>query len=82
MKRIDISLFILLFSLSVFAQNPPLLHLKYEQNYTPTYSEVVEMYQLLDSKYENAKLVKNGLTDCGKPLHTIPLPKNSVEFLS
>jgi hypothetical protein len=28
------------------------------------------MYQLLDSKYENAKLVKNGLTDCGKPLHT------------
>lgn len=51
------------------AQNKPLLHLKYEQNYTPTYSEVIEMYKLLDKNYENAVLLEKGLTDCGKPLH-------------
>lgn len=48
----------------------PLLNQKYEQNYTPTYNEVVEMYKLLDAHYENATLVENGLTDSGKPLHT------------
>ncbi len=62
--------FILLFSLPGLAQNKPILHLKYEQNYTPTYREVIEMYRLLDATYENAKLIENGLTDCGKPLHT------------
>ena len=52
------------------AQNQSLLKLKYEENYTPTYYEVVEMYRLLDASYENAKLVESGLTDSGKPLHT------------
>ncbi len=64
--------FTLVLFLAIFAakaQNP-LLNLKYEQNYTPTYSEVIKMYQLLDAKYENAKLVEKGLTDVGKPLHT------------
>ena len=58
-----------LVSCIVLAQKQPLLHLKYEQNYTPTYSEVIEMYQLLDKNYENAVLIEKGLTDCGKPLH-------------
>ena len=53
--------------------------LKYEQNYTPTYYEVVEMYKLLDVNYENAKLVDNGLTDSGKPLHTFII-NNENEF--
>ncbi|MCF6358581.1 MAG: hypothetical protein L3J54_12325 [Draconibacterium sp.] len=64
--------FTLVLFLAIFAakaQNP-LLNLKYEQNYTPTYSEVIKMYQLLDAEYENAKLVEKGLTDVGKPLHT------------
>jgi hypothetical protein len=77
MKSITIFLLILLFSFSTIAQNPPLLKLKYAQNYTPTYSEVIEMYQLLDSKYDNAKLFENGMTDCGKPLHTFVI--NSEE---
>ncbi|WP_297098091.1 M14 family zinc carboxypeptidase [uncultured Draconibacterium sp.] len=56
-------------SLFLFAQKP-LINLRYEQNYTPTYDEVIEMFQLLDSKYENATFVENGFTDIGKPLHT------------
>src|SRR5210317_685689 len=61
-----------------FAQIP-ILKLKYEQNYTPTYYEVVEMYKLLDSHYENATLVENGITDSGKPLHTFII-NNENEF--
>lgn len=63
---IAISLF---FSIFISAQKQPLLHLKYEQNYTPTYDEVIEMYRLLDANYTNAKLVETGTTDVGKPLH-------------
>ncbi|MDX1284551.1 MAG: M14 family zinc carboxypeptidase, partial [Draconibacterium sp.] len=61
-----------------FAQKP-LLKLKYEENYTPTYYEVIEMYKLLDSQYENATLIENGLTDSGKPLHTFII-NNESEF--
>ncbi len=60
---------ILCFSFFTKSQNQPLLHLNYEQNYTPTYSEVIEMYQLLDRNYGNAVLLEKGLTDNGKPLH-------------
>jgi hypothetical protein len=67
----------MIISIFSFAQNQPLLNLKYEQNYTPTYYEVVEMYKLLDANYDNAKLIDNGLTDSGKPLHTFVI--NSEE---
>jgi len=69
MKNQLFVILIFYFSLSGFAQKPALLKLKYEQNYTPTYSEVIEMYQLLDKNYDNAVLLEKGLTDCGKPLH-------------
>ncbi len=69
MIRFKSTLILFFIIYTVTAQNS-LINLKYEQNYTPTYSEVIEMYQLLGSKYENAKLVENGLTDVGKPLHT------------
>ncbi|WP_297086835.1 M14 family zinc carboxypeptidase [uncultured Draconibacterium sp.] len=62
----------------LFAQKP-LLHLKYEQNYTPTYYEIIEMFKLLDSEYDNAKLIENGLTDVGKPLHTFII-NSEAEF--
>ncbi|WP_347839673.1 M14 family zinc carboxypeptidase [uncultured Draconibacterium sp.] len=62
----------------LFAQKP-LLHLKYEQNYTPTYYEIIEMFKLLDSEYDNAKLIENGLTDAGKPLHTFII-NSEAEF--
>ena len=57
------------FSVAVFAQKPALLKLKYEQNYTVTYDEAIDMFKLLDTNYENAVLLEKGLTDCGKPLH-------------
>jgi len=76
-SRLFISIALMIISIFSFAQNQPLLNLKYEQNYTPTYSEVIEMYQLLDSKYENAKLVEKGLTDVGKPLHTFIINSES-----
>ncbi|GAB1453356.1 M14 family metallopeptidase [Draconibacterium sp.] len=69
MKQIKTTLIFMFLTLITNAQNKPLLHLKYEQNYTPTYSEVIEMYKLLDKNYENAVLLEKGLTDCGKPLH-------------
>lgn len=69
MKNLFILVLITLFAFTSFAQKQPLLHLKYEQNYTPTYSEVIEMYQLLDKTYNNAILLEQGKTDTGKPLH-------------
>ena len=60
------------------AQKPALLKLKYEQNYTPTYSEVIEMYQLLDKNYENAVLLEIGKTDVGKPLHLFVMNSQPV----
>jgi len=62
-------LLMIISNLVLSAQNQPLLDLKYEQNYTPTYDEVIEMYQTLDAHYENARLIEKGQTDCGKPLH-------------
>jgi len=66
-------------NLVLSAQNQPLLDLKYEQNYTPTYDEVIEMYQTLDAHYENTRLIEKGHTDCGKPLHIFVI-NDSPEF--
>ncbi|MBN1822396.1 MAG: hypothetical protein JXR31_13155 [Prolixibacteraceae bacterium] len=63
----------------VFSQNKSLLNLKWEQNYTPTYDEVIEMYQLLDKNYKNATLLEKGKTDTGKPLHLFVI-NNKEEF--
>ena len=57
----------------------PLLHLRYEENYTPTYDEIIEMYRTLDARYENAKLTEVGKTDTGKPLHLFVI-NNKGEF--
>ncbi len=63
----------------IAAQNQPLLNLRYEENYTPTYDEVIEMYQKLDTHHENAVLLEKGFTDCGKPLHLFVI-NNEAEF--
>lgn len=54
-----------LFTALLFGQIP----LKYENNETPTYDQAIHWYQVLDSTYDNAHLVKYGETDSGKPLH-------------
>lgn len=79
-KKTALSLAIMAMCFISFAQKP-LLNLKYEENYTPTYYEVIEMFELLDSVYENAILTENGLTDSGKPLHTFII-NNKKEFNS
>ncbi len=60
------------------AQNQPLLHLRYEENYTPTYDEVIDMYRLLDKTYDNALLIEEGKTDNGKPLHLFVINNEPV----
>lgn len=69
----------LIFSTFLSAQKLPLLHLKYEENYTPAYDEVIDMYRLLDKHYSNAQLVEIGKTDVGKPLHLFII-NNKEEF--
>lgn len=51
------------------AETEALVHLKFEQNLSSTYNEVIANYQKLDSAWPEAKLLECGLTDCGKPLH-------------
>lgn len=72
-----ILLFLLCLSINGWAQEA-LLQLKYEENYTPTYMEAIEMYRLLDDRYDNARLVECGKTDVGKPLHTFIINSEAV----
>lgn len=53
-----------------------LLNLKYEEDYTPTYYEIIEMYSLLSETYPIAELREYGLTDSGKPLHLFIIDKD------
>jgi len=50
-------------------QGEDLIKLKYDEDYTPTYYEVIEMYTKLADHYPEAKLLDYGKTDIGKPLH-------------
>jgi len=79
MQKFTALICFLLTGIVVYAQNQPLLNLRYEENYTPTYHEVIEMYQKLDAHYENAVLLEKGLTDSGKPLHLFVI-NNEPEF--
>lgn len=45
------------------------VNLRYEQNQTLTYDEVIEAYTWLDQNYESARLIEYGPSDIGKPLH-------------
>ena len=55
----------LLLSTSTQAQ----VQLRYTNNQTLAYDEVIASYELLDSIYPNARLLEVGTTDSGKPLH-------------
>lgn len=64
------------FPFAFFGQESSLLRLKFQEDYSPTYDEVIEMYRKLDKAYPQAKLIEAGPTDCGKPLHTFVISKN------
>ena len=57
-------------------QSPALLSLRYNENYSPTYEEVIELYKLLDKSYPEGTLLEAGKTDTGKPLHTFVISRN------
>jgi hypothetical protein len=79
MRKFTALICFLLTGIVVYAQNQQLLNLRYEENYTPTYHEIIEMYQKLDAHYENAVLLERGFTDSGKPLHLFVI-NNKPEF--
>lgn len=60
----------------VQAQAPALLSLRYNENYSPTYDEVIELYRLLDRSYSEGTLLEAGQTDTGKPLHVFVISRN------
>lgn len=51
-------------------------HLQFEQNKTLTYPLLLEAYQALDRKYEQATLVEMGATDAGKNLHVLLISRS------
>ena len=55
----------LFFSLSLTAQ----VTLRYDRNETLTYDEIISAYRTLDRQYDQARLIRIGTTDVGKPLH-------------
>ncbi len=60
-------LLLITFQISIFSigQYKPV----YNENKTPTYSEVIKYYKHLAVKYDQAFLFEEGKTDIGKPLH-------------
>lgn len=78
-RKIFISIAVLAISRMFVCGQQPLLNLMFEENYTPTYAEIIEMYQTLDARFENAALVEQGGTDSGKPLHLFVI-NNKKEF--
>ncbi|MCD6597377.1 MAG: hypothetical protein J7L04_06805 [Bacteroidales bacterium] len=62
----------LLSTIFSFAQ----IKLRYENNETLQYDEIISAYQYLDKTYAEAKLFEVGLTDIGKPLHLFVISKD------
>ncbi|MBD2755215.1 hypothetical protein IC230_20105 [Spirosoma sp. BT704] len=60
-----------LISAAAFAQTKRADLTPYERdtNQTATYAQIIDWYQQLDRKYDQAKLIEIGKTDVGKPLH-------------
>ncbi len=50
--------------------------LRYEQNETVTWQEAIDMYQWLDEKFDDARLMEVGWTDAGRPLHLFVIDRD------
>jgi hypothetical protein len=75
--KFGVALFIVsAISMQLVAEKPALLKLRYNENYSPTYDEVIEMYKQLDAAYPQGRLIEAGLTDCGRPLHTFVISRS------
>lgn len=69
MKSFSLKLLCVLFICDSFYCNAQPVEQLYLQNKTPQYEEVISFYQKLDKQYKSAKLITEGLTDAGIPLH-------------
>lgn len=68
--RLHFTLSLLAICLFFFTQaQPSVVSLNEEENYSPTYDEIIAYYQQLDAASDQAKLIPIGTTDSGKPLH-------------
>jgi hypothetical protein len=68
-------LLLLLATYSSFAQKTAF---ELDSNSTFSYANLIEYYQDLDQKYEQAQLQKHGLTDSGKPLHLLVISQDQT----
>jgi len=50
-----------------------------KENYSATYFETIAFYKLLERNFpENLKMVEGGLSDAGRPIHTVILSENGA----
>jgi len=75
-RLILITMFLASAILPAAAQAPPLLTLRYTEDYSPTYHETIGMFSKLAEAYPEARMFEAGQTDSGKPLHTFVISAN------
>jgi len=76
MKEVIIALFILsLFTNFINSQMTP-----FEKNKltSATYDQCIEFYKSLDKEFEQIKMIEEGETDIGKPLHLVIISKDKI----
>ena len=56
----------------------PKVELRFHENYSVTYDEAIAAYRALDLEHREAKLIKYGPTDFGKPLHLFVISRARV----
>ncbi|MFA9388727.1 MAG: M14 family zinc carboxypeptidase [Prolixibacteraceae bacterium] len=56
--------------------NEPIIHLRYTEDYTPSYDELIAYYKKLDDFSDQTKLIRVGETDAGRPLHLFVIDRD------
>ncbi len=56
----------------------PVIELRYDENISLDYHEVIEAYSKLADHYSRAELFEMGMTDVGKPLHLFMISGNRI----
>jgi len=69
--RVSLSLFLLIITSALMGQP----QLRYVDNQTLTYQEVIEAYKYYDENFAGTKLIEVGPTDSGEPLHLFLMGK-------
>lgn len=74
MKELVLFLFCGIITTTTLAQQTPFE--RSDGRETATYEEIIDWFRMLDEKFPEARLVMEGATDSGKPLHLFVLSKN------